>query len=143
MRGIAIVAAVFALLSFSGVSFASDWDVAGKVLAGIEGARILTGGKIDVIGSVMDIGSGRRDRDEVVYEKRVYVVEQPISRKRVWVPEYAWEKTWVPAHTEYDPRLGKVFIEGHYETYKVESGGHWEYAYSNERDYCSGRMGHR
>lgn len=141
MRGITMALALMALLSFSATSFASDWDIVGKVLTGIEGARILTGGKFDVIGNVMDIAKIRQDRDETVYEKRVYVVEQSAPRKRVWVPDYSYREVWVPGHWEHDPRLGQIFIEGHYVRYQVENGGHWVCSSSHERDDFRGRRG--
>lgn len=139
MKGIAIVLSVAALLSFSAGAFASDWDLVGKVLTGVEGARILTGGRVDIIGSVMDIGGLRRGEDRVVRQERVIVVERPAACERVWVPHYTWKKVWVPGHTEWDPELGKVYIEGHYAKYKVEDGGHWEYAYSGKIKHCSSR----
>jgi hypothetical protein len=137
MKNIAIVAAVFVMLGFAGVSGASDWDLVGKVLTGIEGARIITGGKIDVIGSVMDIGrGGPRGQNRVIREKQVIVVEKPVSRDRIWVPEYRMEEVWVPVQTVHDRKCGNVYIGGHYVQYKVEDGGHWEYASGRGRDVC-------
>ncbi len=127
MRRTVMALLVIILLSFSATTFASSWDMVGKVLTGIEGARILTGGRFDVIGNVMDIAKIRQDRDETIYEKRVYVVEQPAPRSRVWVPNYSYREEWVPAHWECDPRLGQIFIEGHYVRYQVENGGYWAY----------------
>ena len=83
MKKIAIVAAVLVLLGFAGVSHASDWDLVGKVLTGVEGARILTGGRVDVIGSVMGISGINAVRQE-----RVIVIEKQVPRRRIWVPEY-------------------------------------------------------
>jgi hypothetical protein len=144
MKSMAIALAAAALLSFSATSFASSWDMVGKVLTGIEGARILTGGKFDVIGSVMDVANIRQDRDVAVYEKRVYVVEQPAPCKKVWVPQYTYREEWVPAHWERDGRRGKVFIEGHYVTYKVENGGYWVNEYpQQERHARQGSRGRR
>ncbi len=144
MKKIAIAAAMLVLLGFAGVSHASDWDLVGKVLTGIEGARILTGGKVDVIGGVMDItGIGDGSREKIVREEKIIVVERQAPRSRVWVPEYRWEDVWVPGHTVRDPRYGNVYIEGHYVQYKVECGGHWEYASGRGRDVCSGRTGRR
>lgn len=143
MRGIAMALAVMALLGLSATSFASDWGIVGKVLTGIEGARILTGGRFDVIGNVMDVANIRQDRDGSVYEKRVYVVEDRAPGRRVWVPTYSYREDWVPAHWECDPRLGKVFIEGHYVTYQVENGGYWAYSSPCGRDDYRGRGGHR
>ncbi|MDD5073355.1 MAG: hypothetical protein PHO67_04880 [Candidatus Omnitrophica bacterium] len=141
MKSIAIALAAAALLSFSATSFASSWDMVGKVLTGIEGARILTGGKFDVIGSVMDVTNIRQDRGATVVEKRVYVVEQQAPCKRVWVPTYSCREEWVPAHWERDTRKGKIFIEGHYVTYKVENGGYWVNEYPRQERYA--RQGSR
>lgn len=120
-----LVSAVF-LFGVLTSAYASDWDVAGKVLTGITGLRILTGGKVDIIGAIT--GSGRaRDRKYAPSEPRHYskVRQQPC--KRVWVAHYVWKKEWVPEHTEFDNNLGEVVVEGHYIRYKVESGGYWEY----------------
>lgn len=144
MKRIVVVASVFVLLGFAGVSHASDWDLVGKVLTGVEGARILTGGRVDIIGSVMDIsgiGGGRQER--VVRQEKIIVVEKQAPCNKIWVPEYRWEDVWVPGHTVYDRRCGNIYIEGHYVQYKVECGGHWEYASGRGRDVCSGRAGGR
>ena len=142
MKGIVIAVMVFALLGFTGVSIASDWDIVGKVLTGIEGARILTGGKVDIIGSVMDIG-GMGGQDRVITERRVVVFDKPASCDRTWVPDYTWREIWIPGHTEYDPRYGSIYIEGHYAKYRIENGGHWEYAYGHGNGHAYGRRGRR
>lgn len=119
MRGMAMAIALMALLSFSATSFASDWDIVGKVLTGIEGARILTGGKLDVIGTVTGIGSGRQD---VVTYERTRIVE---------VPVYSYREVWVP---------------GHYVRYQTESCGNYVYSSSRgryDRDDFRGRDDHR
>ena len=36
-------------------AYASDWDKAGKVLTAIEGIRILTGGNVDIIGTITGV----------------------------------------------------------------------------------------
>lgn len=144
MKSVTMALAVIALLSFSATSFASSWDIVGKVLTGIEGARILTGGKFDVIGSIAGIGND--GRDVVVQERRTYVVEAPAVRQRVWVQDYSYREAWVPGHWEHDPRLGQIFIEGHYVRYQVENGGHYVYSSSQERhnrDDSRGRRGRR
>ncbi len=149
MKKIAITVAIFVLLGFAGVSHASDWDLVGKVLTGVEGARILTGGRVDIIGSVMDISGisgGRQDCGSgggIVRQEKIIVVEKQAPRNKVWVPEYRYEDVWVPGHTVYDRRYGNVYIEGHYVQYKVECGGHWEYASGRGREVCSGRAGRR
>lgn len=51
--------------------------------------------------------------------------------ERVWVPNYEYRMRYVPRHTEYRPGQGKVVIEGHYERYQVEAGGHWEIRIDN------------
>jgi len=108
------------LLGFLGVSFASDWDVAGKVLTGIEGLRILTGGNVDIVGNIAGIGNKER---KVV--RRAYERKETCNRR--WVPHFTWKKKWIPAHNEYNQSLGEIFVEGHYIKYKVQEGGHWAY----------------
>ncbi len=101
--------------------YASDWDKAGKVLTGIEGLRIFSGGKLDLIGNIFGINR---------YREKSYSCERYCYRssyRKVWVPHYVWKKKYVPEHREYDPRYGEVVVEGHYIRYKVERGGHWEW----------------
>ncbi len=118
MKKIAILSVMAAvLLGFAGTSYASDWDLVGKVLTGVEGARILTGGKLDVIGGVMDVAGVNSCGNR-----------RPQYRERVWVADYRWENVWVPAHTVYDPEYGNLYVHGQYVKRQVECGGHWEYA---------------
>ena len=125
-----------------GAAYASDWDTFGKIAAGMEGMRILTGGEVDIVGTIT--GMKYRNRDTYArapehhhhYYTRVY--HEPSSR--VWVPHTVWKKKWVPRHKEYDPELGEIIVEGHYIKYQVEQGGHWEYTgrpryKPNRRDY--------
>jgi len=105
---------------------ASDWDVAGKILTGIEGMRILTGGRVDVIGTITGIEPNQEYR--VAYNQpRSYKPSRHNSSRRTWVADYVWKKKWVPRHTDYDPELGEIIVGGHYIKYKVESGGRWEH----------------
>lgn len=106
--------------------YAGDWDVAGKVLTGIEGMRILTGGKFDIIGAMTGIGHeegrGVTCKNYPHYERGYRKCPQ-----RIWMSDYVWKKKWVPEHREYDEKFGEVIVEGHYVQYKVQTGGHWEY----------------
>lgn len=119
----AVLVFVFAF-GLAAPAFASDWDVAGKVLTGIEGLRILTAGKIDIIGNVAGINRAER---EVIHETghRTYAHRKNCRRK--WIPHYVWEKKWVPEHSEYSPEFGEIIVEGHYVKYKAQRGGHWDY----------------
>ncbi len=140
-------AVMLCLLGIKTYGFASDWDTAGKAFAIIEGLRVITGGKLDVVGSITGINRPR----EVVRE-RVYVREEPpgssyqmySSRfpayghrhqvrysERVWVPHLVWKEKYVPTHTEYKPGYGNIVIDGHYERFQVQEGGHWEIVYSD------------
>ncbi len=111
---------------FVSSGYASDWDKAGKILTGIEGLRILSGGRIDIVGGLTGIN---RQSDHTRFERsgQYYGPHYRNSCERVWVPEYTWRRQWVPAHREYDRRGGYRFVEGHYVEYKVANGGHWEY----------------
>jgi hypothetical protein len=127
-----ILLSVLIFCGFSATAHASRWDVAGKILAGLEGVRILSRGEIDILGTM---GGLHRDDDKeerrvVVYEREHYPRRDHRYERceRVWVPEYAWERRWVPGHYERKGHHGrKVYVRGYYESCKVERGGHWEY----------------
>jgi len=109
--------------------YASDWDKAGKALTIIEGMRILTGGKVDIVGNITGI-----NKPQYATAAR-YVPARParhhrVRKVKVWVPHYEWRSEYVPR-----PQCGKMIVEGHYVTYKVESGGHWEWQEDHYRDY--------
>ncbi len=123
----ALLIGVFAL-SFTGTALASDWDVAGKILTGVEGLRIITGGRVDPVGAMIQVVQGPRQGPQERYRP---VYEKPA--KRVWVPEYVWKREYIPQHEEYSERYGKVIVEGHYIQYRVECGGHWEEHYDGHR----------
>ena len=135
-----LIMALLAVFCFSTAmpAYASDWDKAGIALTGIEGIRILTGGRVDLIGSMFginrQIGYGdHRPRNYGQYKKHRHHQGKRGYRcsERVWVPHYTWRKEFVPRHEKYDPVQGKVIVEGHYVSYQVEDGGHWETKY-----YC-------
>ena len=123
----------------AGPAFASDWDKAGIALTGIEGLRVITGGKVDLVGSVFglnrDSGSHRKYSGHQKAQKRSHRYARPKRNynchARIWVPHYQWTKKYIPKHEEHDKRLGKVIVEGHYIKYQVSRGGHWE-----AKDYC-------
>ncbi|MFA5119358.1 MAG: hypothetical protein WC695_11035 [Candidatus Omnitrophota bacterium] len=133
-------AVILCLLGVKTYSYASDWDTAGKALAIIEGLRVITGGQVDVVGSITGINRPR----EVVRE-RVYVRGEPrrsfypVYRhrhevrysQRVWVPHMVWREQYVPSRTEYKPGYGYIVIDGYYERFQVQEGGHWEIVYSD------------
>jgi hypothetical protein len=109
----------------------------------IEGVRIFTGGKVDIIGTITGINRPRqeareynysRDSDHQQYANRGRGHGRYERYERVWVPYYVWKEKYVPRHTEYRPGYGEVVVEGHYERYQVEEGGHWEI-----RDDCGPR----
>lgn len=123
------------VIGLSTCSYASDWDKAGKALAIIEGIRVVTGGKVDVIGAIAGINNphqevrGYRYSREPGYNR---YADRNVGRgryeqyERTWIPHYVWRERYVPRHTEHRPGFGKVVIEGHYERYQVQEGGHWE-----------------
>ena len=132
------LAAVLSLGMIAQPVWASDWDKAGIALTGIEGLRILTGGKVDLIGSMF--GMNRNSETKVAYAHPKHHRHPRHRRKKVcktnrfWVPEYRWVKEYIPEHEEYDPKYGKVIVHGHYIRYQVEDGGYWK-----EEDYCRRR----
>ncbi len=116
------------VVGFTTPSFASDWDKAGKILTGLEGVRILTGGRFDLIGNMFKINKEFEPewQTRVVHRhKNKNKVKQHYCTHRTWVPHYVWKKKYVPRHTEYDDRYGEVIVEGHYIKYQVEQGGKW------------------
>lgn len=125
-------------------AYASDWDKAGKILTVVEGMRILTGGKVDVVGNITGINNkGDYYRKEPVYSYRDthrYHIRKKPYRVNVWVPHYAWIEEYVPGYRQYQPGRGMVYIEGHYVQRQVESGGHWEWqeCYANDYSYYNG-----
>jgi len=134
-----LIVACVLMVTFSGPVFASDWDVAGKVLTGIEGLRILSGGRIDPVGSLFGLNGREKDRRYEVHH--YYVEEEPKEYcKKVWVPTYKWKKKWVPGHYVYDKRLGRrIYVEGRYVRYKVKKGGYWRYECYDACDYSYSR----
>lgn len=131
------ILAAAVILAFVSTSYAKDkeWATAGKVLAVIEGARILTGGSLDIFGNVAGINNGsggglfNRARSDRYYERghaRNNCFPQTYTRSQVWVPNYVWERKYLPEHEEYVEGYGNVIVEGCYIRYQVEQGGHWE-----------------
>ena len=122
MRRIAVVLAMTVLMgSFVPAIYASDWDKAGKILTGIAGLRILTGGKIDLIGSIAGTdndkhhrqGYSRRTSRKSRYKHHAYGYDNSYGRARISHP--VWERAYVPVYTEYYPAYGEVIvIESHY-----------------------------
>ncbi|MCF7908260.1 MAG: hypothetical protein K9L86_05275 [Candidatus Omnitrophica bacterium] len=102
--------------------FASDWDVAGKVLTGIAGLRVITGGKVDLIGGITGINKNRY----VSSKKYRNQSKNHEYCQQEWVPYYSWEREWIPTHSEYSKKKGEIIVEGHYIKYKVTNNGHWQ-----------------
>jgi len=114
-------------------SSASDWDMAGKILTGIEGLRIVSGGRIDPVGSMFRIGENKEQGRYSKHKSSVYYHHKRYHScsEKVWVPNYRWKKKYIPRHEKYHKEYGKIIVEGHYIKYKVKRGGHWETKY-----YC-------
>lgn len=137
-RVIASIIIAGTVLAMATPSYASDWDKAGKALAIVEGARILTGGNLDLIGNLTGINGrsswnspsrGQYREPRPAYAKahhRSYAKAPRHYPERAWVPHYVWKKKYVPEHEEYYQDYGTVIVEGHYIKYRIEKGGHWE-----------------
>ncbi|MBN2483928.1 MAG: hypothetical protein JXD21_06995 [Candidatus Omnitrophica bacterium] len=119
--------------------YASDWDKAGKILTVVEGMRILTGGKVDIVGNITGINKPYSYAPARPSRAR-YVHSRPARPEKVWVPHYVWRNEYVPAHREYQPGYGSVVVEGHYVQYQVEQGGHWEWRDCYPADYSYHRV---
>ncbi|MFH1655665.1 MAG: hypothetical protein ABH954_03540 [Candidatus Omnitrophota bacterium] len=110
--------------------YASDWDKAGKVFAIIEGVRVLTGGNVDVIGTITGI-----NRPKTTYVHHTGGRSHYARAKKhhhsddCWVSHYIWKKKYISEHREYDERYGEIIVEGHYIEYKVQDGGRWGCGY--------------
>jgi len=128
-----LVVLVMVTFGFCGLAFSSDWDVAGKVLTGIEGLRIISGGNIDLIGNIAGINSSNKKSSSRA--NYYYAYSNDDCCDRIWVPSYVWKKKWIPGHYEYDKKLGKIFIEGHYIKYRIKRGGYWSYKCSDQYHY--------
>ena len=102
-------------------SYASDWDKAGKIFAAVEGVRILTGGKVDLIGRITGI------KQDVAYKhaSKCDNMENRCCSKRVWLPNIVWKRKYIPEHKEYSEKYGTIIVEGHYIRYQTEKGGRW------------------
>lgn len=134
-RRIVILMIVLGLTMGTQTVFASDWDVAGKILTGVEGLRVLTGGRVDLIGSMTGMSTVRHPQDKGPRYGRRHTCSDSC---RQWVPHYVWVKRWVPSRVEYTSRGHRKVIPGHYERYQVERGGHWAYVcsqYDPHRQY--------
>ncbi len=143
MRAISIGLIACALIvGIISTARASDWDKAGKILTGIEGVRIITGGNVDLIGTITGINRGKSER-QGSQESRVVRRNDPRgchrqpecaaryyrhSCAREWVAHLVWKEKYIPGHEEYRAEYGRVvFVEGHYVKYQVGEGGHWVY----------------
>ncbi len=119
---------IFMLTLFSALlaqpisSFASDWGVAGKILTGIEGARILTRGDVDVFGSLF--GFNKTDKYSSS-KKHNHSYRSKHSCQYIQIPTTVWKKKWIPTYTEYDDMLGEVIVEGHYVKYRSYDNHQW------------------
>lgn len=152
-KAVMVLAAGMMIIGMAGISYASDWDKAGKALTVIEGLRVVTGGKMDLIGNIFGFGreTGRPEhaysREPSRVEYVVYEADRCPGRgcgnhyghqkfhrqhfeyaERVWVPHYVWSEEYVPAHSEYRDGY-EIYVPGHYVSVKLEEGGHWETRY--------------
>ncbi len=113
-----IILATAFVIGCAALSYASDWGTAGKVLTVIEGLRVVTGGQVDVIGTITGINGARnRAVSGGAYYGRY---------ERVWVPHYVWVRQYIPRHIEYIRGRGRVMVGGYYAKVRLERGGHWE-----------------
>ncbi|MFH1868116.1 MAG: hypothetical protein ABH843_04005 [Candidatus Omnitrophota bacterium] len=130
MKKIILSITILAVLGgFTSYGYASDWDKAGKALAVIAGARILTGGKVDIIGNVTGINHGGGSswgRKKHKNEWNAYTKNYSCASEPVWVPRYVWRKKYIPEHREHDAECGPIIVEGHFIKYKVADGGNWK-----------------
>jgi len=110
---------------FVRTSYASDWDKAGIILTGIEGMRILTGGKVDIIGNIAGINNNNKKYHIRDRHHRKHRRHPKYCSNRVWRPNYVWKRKFIPEHTEYDQKHGEIVVEGHHIKFKIQRGGEW------------------
>lgn len=113
--------------------YASDWDVLGKVLTGIEGTRLISGGKIDIIGTLNGIDNNRYRYSAPRYNYHCRRKYNDCCR-RIWVPTTVWKRKWVPTHRECHHGR-EVIVKGHYVEYEVETGGYWQISCPHQKHY--------
>jgi len=127
MRKVTAFLMIFAMvIGLSTASYASDWDKAGKALAIIEGARILTGGRVDIIGNFTGINQNNRSRSRQRGYSDRYARNYSCPPQQTWVPNLVWRKKYIPEHEEYRNNYGRIIVGSHYIRYQAEDGGHWE-----------------
>jgi len=115
--------------------YASDWDIAGKILTGIEGTRILTGGRVDFIGALAGINNNHYRDCESHYAPQYRRFRRDDDYcTRVWIPTTVWEREWIPTHKEYDHGR-EIIVKGHYVEREVETGGYWQTNCPYQKDY--------
>jgi hypothetical protein len=89
---------------------ASDWETFGKVMAGIEGLRVITGGEVDIVGSLTGV---RRDGVRYYYPARRYRYRRPYGR-------YCYKRYRYPYGYYCYPRRGRgVYYYGPWLDYRI------------------------
>jgi hypothetical protein len=133
---------VVGIIGFWTPGYASDWDKAGKILTAFEGIRVLSGGNVDIIGSITGINKNNRyarteKHDYTCTKKhnRCEVSKPKCCSCDVWVPHMVWKRKYVPEHKEYSKEHGTIIVEAHYIRYRVEQGGHWVSNCDHHSDY--------
>lgn len=133
---ISLFLVMITLGAWSTPSYAGGWEEAGKVFAAIEGLRILSGGDIDPIGTIIGPRekkyqhrhkrkhSHRRHGRYHRHKRKKYVEYCEVSR--VWVPTYVTKRRYVPRSKNYDEYGNLVVTSGHYVVYKEERNGYWK-----------------
>ena len=108
--------------------YASDWDTVCKVLTGITGLRILTGGRVDIIGSMT--GTNRYNRSSRYYQpSRNYYISyygprpryRYYERQKPCAYQRQCERVWVPRRVVWR----RVYRHGRYVKYRAVEGGYW------------------
>jgi hypothetical protein len=98
--------------------YAGDWDVFGKIMAGVEGLRVLSNGEVDIIGSVTGV---KEDRHKEARHKKPHPIRIPEKPR---IPEKkVWKRIYIPEHEEYSEKYGRIIVEGHYIRCKARQRG--------------------
>lgn len=106
-------------LSFTAPVYASDWGKFGKAVAVVEGLRVITGGRVDIVASLTGLNCDKRDHAHRSHYR--------CCPEKIWVPKkIVWKTKYVPQHIERAPNGKRRVVEGHYIKYKVEEGGYWK-----------------
>jgi len=131
MKKLIVIATIGILsLGFAISTYASDWDTFGKVMAGVTGLRVITGGQVDIVGGIFGIGG------ETYYSPEDYRCYRYYSSRygyyfRCYPRDYYWSSGGIYYYRYGVPTYRrKVIIRGRHKKRK----GHHYYRKDHDRN---------